>query len=99
MLQTSMELSLIHIYIAYEDRHKKGDIIKLFFEEFCEEKLIQPTFIMDHPIDVYKRQSVKNGDTPSPMLRDRLDEGIALYKAGCAPKILMSGEMCIRDSH
>lgn len=36
--------------------------------------------------------SVKNGDTPSPMLRDRLDEGIALYKAGCAPKILMSGD-------
>ena len=36
--------------------------------------------------------SVKNGDTPSPMLRDRLDKGIALYKAGCAPKILMSGD-------
>lgn len=36
--------------------------------------------------------SVKNGDTPSPMLRDRLDKGIALYKAGLAPKILMSGD-------
>ena len=39
-------------HIAYEDRHKKGDIINLFFEEFCEEKLIQPTFIMDHPIEI-----------------------------------------------
>lgn len=36
--------------------------------------------------------SVKNGDTPSPMLRDRLEQGIALYQAGCAPKILMSGD-------
>lgn len=36
--------------------------------------------------------SVKNGDTPSPMLRDRLDKGIELYKAGAAPKILMSGD-------
>lgn len=36
--------------------------------------------------------SVKNGDTPSPMLRDRLDKGIELYKSGCAPKILMSGD-------
>lgn len=36
-------------HIAYEERHKKGDIINLFFEEFCEKELIQPTFIMDHP--------------------------------------------------
>ena len=36
--------------------------------------------------------SVENGDTPSPMLRDRLNQGIALYQAGCAPKILMSGD-------
>lgn len=36
--------------------------------------------------------SVKNGDTPSPMLRDRLDKGIELYQSGCAPKLLMSGD-------
>lgn len=39
-------------HIEYEDRHKKGDIINLFFEEFCEDKMIQPTFIMDHPIEI-----------------------------------------------
>ncbi len=39
-------------HVEYEDRHTKGDILNLFFEEFCEEKLIQPTFIMDHPVDV-----------------------------------------------
>jgi len=39
-------------HVEYEDRHQKGDILNLFFEEFCEEKLIQPTFIMDHPVDV-----------------------------------------------
>lgn len=39
-------------HVEYEKRHKKGDIINLFFEEFCEEKLIQPTFIMDHPIEI-----------------------------------------------
>ncbi len=38
--------------IEYEKRHTKGDILSLFFEEFCEEKLIQPTFIMDHPIEI-----------------------------------------------
>ena len=38
--------------VAYEARHKKGDILNLFFEEFCEEQLIQPTFITDHPIEI-----------------------------------------------
>ncbi len=38
--------------IHYEDRHKKGDILNLFFEEFVEEHLVQPTFIMDHPIEI-----------------------------------------------
>lgn len=39
-------------HIEYEDRHKKGDILNLFFEEYVEDKLIQPTFIMDHPIEI-----------------------------------------------
>ena len=38
--------------VEYEERHKKGDIVNLFFEEFCEKELIQPTFIMDHPIEI-----------------------------------------------
>ncbi|GAB6160086.1 lysine--tRNA ligase [Howardella ureilytica] len=38
--------------IEFEDRHKKGDILSLFFEEYVEEKLIQPTFIIDHPIEI-----------------------------------------------
>ena len=38
--------------VAYEERHKRGDIINLFFEHYCEEKLIQPVFIMDHPIEI-----------------------------------------------
>ena len=38
--------------IEYEDRHVKGDIVNLFFDEFCEDKMIQPTFIMDHPIEI-----------------------------------------------
>ena len=38
--------------IEFEERHTKGDILNLFFEEFCEDKLIQPTFIIDHPVDI-----------------------------------------------
>ena len=38
--------------VEFEDRHTKGDIVNLFFEEFCEEHLIQPTFVMDHPLAV-----------------------------------------------
>jgi len=38
--------------IEFEDRHKKGDILSLFFEEYAEEHLIQPTFVMDHPIEI-----------------------------------------------
>ena len=38
--------------IAFEKRHKKGDILNLFFEEFVEEHLVQPTFVMDHPIEI-----------------------------------------------
>ena len=39
-------------HIEYESRHTKGDILSMFFEEFCEDKLVQPTFIMDHPIEI-----------------------------------------------
>ena len=39
-------------HIEFEDRHTKGDIVNLFFEEFCEKNLIQPTFIMDHPLAI-----------------------------------------------
>ena len=39
-------------HIEYEQRHTKGEIINLFFEEYCEKELIQPTFIMDHPLDI-----------------------------------------------
>jgi lysyl-tRNA synthetase class 2 len=38
--------------VEFEDRHKKGDILSLFFEEFAEEHLVQPTFVMDHPIEI-----------------------------------------------
>lgn len=39
-------------HVEYESRHTKGDILSLFFEEFCEENLVQPTFIMDHPVEI-----------------------------------------------
>ena len=39
-------------HIEYEERHKRGDILNLFFEEFVEDKLIQPTFVMDHPVEI-----------------------------------------------
>ncbi len=50
-LEQARELAKEH-NIAYEERHKKGDILNLFFEEYVEDKLIQPTFIMDHPVDI-----------------------------------------------
>lgn len=49
-------------HIEYEDRHKKGDIINLFFEEYCEKELIQPTFIMDHPIEISPLTKKKPSD-------------------------------------
>jgi len=48
-------------HIQYEQRHKKGDILNLFFEEFVEDKLIQPTFIMDHPIEISPLTKKKPG--------------------------------------
>ena len=49
-------------HIEYEDRHKKGDIINLFFEEYCVKELIQPTFIMDHPIEISPLTKKKPSD-------------------------------------
>ncbi|MBR1623262.1 MAG: lysine--tRNA ligase [Pseudobutyrivibrio sp.] len=57
--------------IEFEDRHKKGDILNLFFEEFCEEHLIQPTFIMDHPIEISPLTKKKPSD-PSKLERFEL---------------------------
>lgn len=48
--------------IEYEERHKKGDIVNLFFEEYCEKELIQPTFIMDHPIEISPLTKKKPSD-------------------------------------
>ena len=58
-------------HIEFEDRHKKGDIINLFFEEYCEKNLIQPTFIMDHPIEI-SPLTKKKPDDPSKVERFEL---------------------------
>ena len=50
-LEQARELAKEH-HVEFEERHKKGDILSLFFEEFAEEHLIQPTFVMDHPIEI-----------------------------------------------
>ena len=50
-LEEARELARNH-NIQYEERHKKGDILNLFFEEFVEEHLVQPTFVMDHPVEI-----------------------------------------------
>ena len=50
-LEEAQALAKEH-HIEYEKHHKKGDILNLFFEKYCEEKMIQPTFIMDHPVDI-----------------------------------------------
>ena len=50
-LEQARELAKEH-HVEYEERHKKGDILSLFFEEFAEEHLIQPTFVTDHPIEI-----------------------------------------------
>ena len=49
-------------HVEYEERHKKGDILNLFFEEFVEEHLIQPTFVMDHPIEISPLTKKKPGN-------------------------------------
>ncbi|MCR5083032.1 MAG: lysine--tRNA ligase, partial [Parasporobacterium sp.] len=58
-------------HIEYEAHHKRGDIINLFFEEYCENNLIQPTFIMDHPIEI-SPLTKKKPDDPSKVERFEL---------------------------
>ena len=58
-------------HIEYEERHKKGDIVNLFFDEFCEDKMIQPTFIMDHPVEISPLTKKKPSD-PSKVERFEL---------------------------
>ncbi|MBP5265691.1 MAG: lysine--tRNA ligase, partial [Lachnospiraceae bacterium] len=58
-------------HVEFEDRHTKGDILNLFFEEFCEEKMIQPTFIMDHPLAISPLTKKKPSD-PSKVERFEL---------------------------
>ena len=57
--------------IEFEERHKKGDIVNLFFDEYCEDKMIQPTFIMDHPIEI-SPLTKKKPDDPSKVERFEL---------------------------
>ncbi|MDO4317577.1 MAG: lysine--tRNA ligase [Lachnospiraceae bacterium] len=57
-------------HVAYEERHKKGDILNLFFDEFCEEKMIQPTFVCDHPIEISPLTKKKPSD---PSLVERFE--------------------------
>ena len=57
--------------IEFEDRHKKGDIVNLFFDTYCEEKMIQPTFIMDHPVEI-SPLTKKKPDDPAKVERFEL---------------------------
>ncbi|MCR5675060.1 MAG: lysine--tRNA ligase [Lachnospiraceae bacterium] len=57
--------------VEFEERHKKGDIVNLFFEEFCEKHLVQPTFVMDHPIEI-SPLTKKRPDDPSKVERFEL---------------------------
>ena len=63
-------------HIEYEDRHEKGDILNLFFEEYVEEHLIQPTFIMDHPIEI------------SPLTKKKPDNPDYVPARWCFPNLL-----------
>ena len=58
-------------HIEFEKTHKKGDIVNLFFDEYCEDKLIQPTFILDHPIEI-SPLTKKKPDDPSKVERFEL---------------------------
>ncbi|MCD8067506.1 MAG: lysine--tRNA ligase [Lachnospiraceae bacterium] len=58
-------------HVAYEERHTRGEIINLFFEEFCEKNLVQPTFVMDHPVEISPLTKKKPSD-PSKVERFEL---------------------------
>ena len=60
--------------VEFEDRHERGDILSLFFEEFCEEKLVQPTFVIDHPIEISPLTKKKPG---APELTERFELFVA----------------------
>ena len=60
-LEQARELAKEH-HVEYEERHKKGDILNLFFETFAEEHMIQPTFVMDHPIEISPLTKKKPGN-------------------------------------
>ena len=59
-LEEAREAAKAH-HVEYEERHGKGDILNLFFEEFCEEHMVQPTFVMDHPIEISPLTKMKPG--------------------------------------
>ena len=59
-LEEAREAAKAH-HVEFEPRHKKGEILNLFFEQFCEEHMIQPTFIMDHPTDISPLTKMKPG--------------------------------------
>jgi lysyl-tRNA synthetase class 2 len=69
-LEEARKLAREH-HIEFEEHHKVGDIENLFFEEFCEEKMIQPTFIMDHPVEISPLTKKKPSD-PSKVERFEL---------------------------
>ena len=60
-LEEAREAAKAH-HVEFEPRHKKGEILNLFFEQFCEEHMIQPTFIMDHPTDISPLTKMKPGN-------------------------------------
>ncbi len=68
-LEGAREAAKAH-HIEYEERHKWGDIVSLFFEEFCEKEMIQPTFVCDHPLDISPLTKKKPTD---PMLVERFE--------------------------
>ena len=60
-LEEAREAAKAH-HVEYEEPHGKGDILNLFFEEFCEEHMVQPTFVMDHPIEISPLTKMKPGN-------------------------------------
>ena len=83
-LEQARELAKEH-HVEYEERHKKGDILNLFFETFAEEHMIQPTFVMDHPIEISPLTKKKPEDPDYVerfrVLYERLGAGQRLLRA------------------